>query len=438
MSVLFRSLSRVGLPDFEISAAGKIRRISTGEIITRTSDLPQPESDVIRIRGLDGSGIRVSFLVAMAWYDQNSAFWSDSQYAENIANAGRFFRIPINDRRSTGIVDNYGNFYTVTKNGELWNTTTFNRTSGVEKDSGYLGIAVRNNGKVENFFMHRLVASAFCPVPSGLLAKGYTKETLEVNHRDGNKHNNKWFNLEWVTSQQNIEHASNYGLLSTSISDDELNIIFRMLQRGKTDIEISKLMCMPAITISTIRARRCPRYDTPNYKWPSTSSEAAKYQRAEFVRSVVDDYNSGMTKSEICYKHRITSNRLTAILLNNRSKITRYYRQNSNYLDEQQVRKICGLIMEGKSNIEIGTIMGIRDRVVSTIRNKQSYPQWVKDYDFSHVAELNEKAIMKKKYLDIILAEENKDLTPTELANKYNLNLRTVKHYKHVLKHPKK
>lgn len=41
-------------------------------------------------------------------------------------------------------------------------------------------------------------------------------------------------------------------------------------------------------------------------------------------------------------------------------------------------------------------------------------------------------------YLDIILAEENKDLTPTELANKYNFNLRTVKHYKHVLKHPKK
>lgn len=433
MSNSFRSLVRIGLPDYEINITGKIRRISTGEIVTRTSDLPQPKSDSLRIVGLDGSGIRLAFLVAMAWYDQCEMFWSTSPYAMNIKNAARFFKMAASDRRSTGISDNYGNYYVITKDGELWNTTTFNKTRGVTKDSGYLGIAVRNKGKTENYFMHRLVASAFIPIPTGLLTKGYTEKTLEVNHRDGNKHNNNWFNLEWVTFEQNLEHASQNGLMNTVIVDDDLVLIFKMLQNGKTDIEISRLMCMPAVTISSIRARACPRYDTPFYKWPKTSSEAARYQREGFAESVVADYNAGMDKSEICYRHRITKDRLTAILMNNRSRLTRYYRQNSNYLDEQQVRKICGLIMGGKSNNEITKIVGVRYGVVSSIRQKKSYPQWVNDYDFPEASECDERAQLKKKYMDILLAEENKGLTPTEITKKYNLSFNTVKHYRHLI-----
>lgn len=50
--------------------------------------------------------------------------------------------------------------------------------------------------KVES--VHRLVATYF--------VDGY-REGLEVNHKDGNKENNLYTNLEWVTSQRNTEHA---------------------------------------------------------------------------------------------------------------------------------------------------------------------------------------------------------------------------------------
>lgn len=55
--------------------------------------------------------------------------------------------------------------------------------------------------------VHRLVANAFISKPD-------TVEYYEVNHIDGDKHNNVVTNLEWVTRAQNIQHAWNNGLMN--------------------------------------------------------------------------------------------------------------------------------------------------------------------------------------------------------------------------------
>ena len=57
------------------------------------------------------------------------------------------------------------------------------------------------NGYIDTRFgaMHRLVANAFCD--------GRSSERKEVNHIDGNKENNKYTNLEWVTPKENMRHA---------------------------------------------------------------------------------------------------------------------------------------------------------------------------------------------------------------------------------------
>jgi hypothetical protein len=54
-----------------------------------------------------------------------------------------------------------------------------------------------------NFKVHRLVAKAFCT--------GYKKGHV-VNHKDGNKWNNRADNLEYCTSVENIQHAHRIGL----------------------------------------------------------------------------------------------------------------------------------------------------------------------------------------------------------------------------------
>ena len=53
--------------------------------------------------------------------------------------------------------------------------------------------------------IHRLVALVFCP--------GKTNKKNQVNHIDGNKHNNCATNLEWCTRHQNMRHAFSTGLV---------------------------------------------------------------------------------------------------------------------------------------------------------------------------------------------------------------------------------
>jgi hypothetical protein len=68
---------------------------------------------------------------------------------------------------------------------------------------GYLHVSVNGRGYAPP--IHVLVARAFIPNPLNL---------PQVNHKDLDKKNCTVDNLEWVTAQQNHQHALAYGLWS--------------------------------------------------------------------------------------------------------------------------------------------------------------------------------------------------------------------------------
>ena len=72
----------------------------------------------------------------------------------------------------------------------------------------YLRIGLYYNGKREDFFVHRLVATVFLPNPDNL---------KEVNHIDENKQNNSVMNLEWCDRIYNINYGNRNAKASETI-----------------------------------------------------------------------------------------------------------------------------------------------------------------------------------------------------------------------------
>jgi hypothetical protein len=64
--------------------------------------------------------------------------------------------------------------------------------------TGYVQVGVWYKGKSRTFNVHRLVAEAFLPNPYSL---------PQVNHKDENKRNNHFTNLEWCTPKYNSAYS---------------------------------------------------------------------------------------------------------------------------------------------------------------------------------------------------------------------------------------
>ena len=71
---------------------------------------------------------------------------------------------------------------------------------------GYKQVNVRKDKKKYYKRVHRLVAEAFIPNPDNL---------PQVNHKDGDKTNNKVSNLEWISNKDNTQHGYDNGLYTT-------------------------------------------------------------------------------------------------------------------------------------------------------------------------------------------------------------------------------
>lgn len=130
-------------------------------------------------------------------------------------------------------ISNTGLIYSVQLNRYL----NFNRNS-----DGYRMARLQTiNGSVSRS-VHRLLMLTFYPIENS--------ELYEVNHIDGIKTNNHICNLEWVTHDENMKHASRTGLFvakgenrdNSKLTEDQVRLICEKICEGKPPKQISEEM----------------------------------------------------------------------------------------------------------------------------------------------------------------------------------------------------
>ena len=299
----FASLANIGYNLYEVNLEGEVYRCARSRTSMRYK-AERVSRNRWKIYTRDSSGklieqvMRTDVLVGCAWCNVDEKVWENSTYTDVIRRCKEFFSIPNGDIEKTDYKTSDGFYYYVTKFGEVWNTEKMTKINGCVYSKGYRYVRL---GSVDRIAMHRLVAQHFIPKPKDL-----SEENLEVNHIDGNKLNNRSDNLEWVTHAGNLAHASSTGLIPTTIDDQLLEHIFKRLQEGWPDIDISKETGISVTTINSIRHRTRPRYRTDKYTWPKHST-GNRVLDEDTIFSIYDKFMyTNMSDREIARKYNVS------------------------------------------------------------------------------------------------------------------------------------
>lgn len=99
-------------------------------------------------------------------------------------------------------VVNYEGLYTINSNGDVFSVAKNLQLRAATVKDGVLKVCLTKDGIAKRKSVHRLVAEAFIPNPDN---------KPQVDHIDGNKHNNSVHNLRWCTNQENQQYREQQG-----------------------------------------------------------------------------------------------------------------------------------------------------------------------------------------------------------------------------------
>lgn len=195
---------------------------------------------------------------------------------------------------------------------------------------GYLVVGLRRNVSHKRGYVHQLVAAAFIGLkPSG----------LTIDHKDGNRTNNAFWNLEYVTHTENMRRASALNLMKIGESHPNTKL---------TDFQISEL-------------RRL-------------YTEGATYKSLAALFGTTVKY-VGKILSHKSRKSATDGSRISKVHLHGQLDHQRGENNPQAKLTWDEVGQIRQLYMQGMTHTAIGVKFGVSRRLIGMIVTGQRWPQ---------------------------------------------------------------
>jgi hypothetical protein len=126
--------------------------------------------------------------------------------------------------------------------------------------AGYKIFSLQDNARRKRtVYLHRLLAEKFLPNPNGY---------KEVNHKNGDKLDNRIENLEWCSHKMNMQHAWKNDLISAQTGAQaskakldlkQIREIIKLIDGGYSNGDISKQFQIARSSISNIRTGKTYR-----------------------------------------------------------------------------------------------------------------------------------------------------------------------------------
>lgn len=97
----------------------------------------------------------------------------------------------------------------------------------------YYQVVLSKNGKSKMFRLHRIVAQTFIQ---------NTQNKEQVNHKNGNKLDNRVENLEWCTCKENIQHALDNNLIKCERIINQYDLKMNFIKKWRSISEAKRIL----------------------------------------------------------------------------------------------------------------------------------------------------------------------------------------------------